>query len=756
MNLQVDWDQFDAFLQWLDPTEGAKHVFQIFTDKKPTSSVADKLAKAFADTASGARNLVGNAQMAGGGIFVQINQGTSRGKAGISTIRAVWVDTDGAPVQPILASGVVRPNAVVASSQGNYHIYWRVSDCSKEKFAEAQTHLAKVFRTDPRVKNLDRVMRVPGTWHLKDPDKPFQVTWRRGTDKVYTLDEILSSLPQPKSEEPSAQTPQSAASLITTQETYELPDVLPPGDRTGHLVAWIGKLVAQGYSEEYIRKAVQEANVGRCPKNARPIPDELLEREVFPAIARFTAQRQAQSAKHSVPQSAEDTGDIFTSEPKKIPTLDDWLKRFIYVEAGQLVIDMDASRLHSVYKLEEWKNAHSNKWTGDKRLVTQWMNCPERRNVRDITYLPGQDEFCLEDGMEFYNTYVGNKLAVPETADPAKTKLFLDHVRYLFPDKNDAGRFMQWLAFSVQHPEKRIPWAPLIVGRPGIGKGWLYQVMQRVFGPHNCSMIGPEDFKEDRQFNEWVSGKLLVCIDEMYTRKKWDLMDRLGRLMTEPTLMINHKHGRKGQEQVFANFLCFSNHDDAAALRENDRRFWVYKAECLKRDAAYYTRLFGWLESDGPAHLVAMLSSLDISDFSYADAPPMTEAKKKMIEHSRGILENCVIEAIQDKEGPFVADIISAEIVERYVMEKLGLSSLSNADRHQLRHCLVEFSYELPQPKYRIKLGPKSVRVRLRCLRDAEAWAEAEPARISGEYRRAWTISVGQDDPGRQNLEVMK
>jgi hypothetical protein len=110
---------------------------------------------------------------AGAGVFATINQtdGKGRATANITRVRALFVDLDGAPIEPVMAH-VIPPSIVIESSPGRYHAYWLTDDCALDKFKLAQQRLIKQFNGDPSVCDLPRVMRVPGFTHQKA--EPFQ------------------------------------------------------------------------------------------------------------------------------------------------------------------------------------------------------------------------------------------------------------------------------------------------------------------------------------------------------------------------------------------------------------------------------------------------------------------------------------------------------------------------------------------------------------------------------------------------------
>jgi hypothetical protein len=97
-----------------------------------------------------------------------VNFGDQKGRkeANVQGVRAVFLDLDGAPLQPVLDAGV-EPHAIVESSPGKWHVYWQVTGCALDQFKPAQIALAKKFGGDLNVNDLPRVLRVPGFVHQK-------------------------------------------------------------------------------------------------------------------------------------------------------------------------------------------------------------------------------------------------------------------------------------------------------------------------------------------------------------------------------------------------------------------------------------------------------------------------------------------------------------------------------------------------------------------------------------------------------------
>lgn len=585
--------------------------------------------------------------------------------------------------------------------------------------------------------------------------------------RVYALAELFARLPSVLSPGPPPPTTPNAghgglASSLAelAPDKYQLPATLPPGDRTVPLIKWIGSLVGKGHDAEKIEQLVRKANIERCPPGVPPIDDATLEAEVLPAIARFISQEDARRNAAQIQNVGTGTAISGFGEPAddnddshaKSADLGAFLSRYVFVEKDSLVIDLTA-KISPERKLVDFKNAQANRVvisrskTGYKYTpVTKlWLEHPKRQTVRDIIFYPKEDRYIEQRGQVYYNVFNGFDLQPMQSHwnDP-DLRIFLEHLRYIFPTVDDIKRYLNWCAITVQRPYVRVPWLPLIVSTQGIGKGWLFQVFVTMLGVSNCAKIYPDDLGERKSgFNEYMSRTLLVCLDEMYTARRWDMMERLKPLITETELIINRKYGAKAQEKIYCNFLAFSNHEDAAALTVDDRRFWVIHSNAKPRDAEYYNKIYRWLQTDGPKKLLWLLNNYDISRWDYADRPPITDAKERMIEASKSPMEQCILDAIEDAIGPFVADIVDHRIVEQYVITAMDMDRLNDIDKRQIRHTLACLGPALKQSRYRVELPHIGVRrIRPRIVRNFDQWIDASHEMIAAEFTKAWSVST--------------
>ncbi len=185
-------DEDHEFLRILDP-DAEFFTFQTFNDDKGNGKDAANLAHILHGTLDEHADQLRGLNLAGAGVFVMVNAGDGEGRraANVKQVRAVFVDLDGAPIEPVLGCKL-KPHMVVETSPGRYHAYWRVDGLPLEQFRSVQKAIAVRFGGDPQVHDLARVMRVPGFQHRKS--EPFFRTRivETNDDPPYTAAAIIT------------------------------------------------------------------------------------------------------------------------------------------------------------------------------------------------------------------------------------------------------------------------------------------------------------------------------------------------------------------------------------------------------------------------------------------------------------------------------------------------------------------------------------------------------------------------------------
>jgi putative DNA primase/helicase len=167
---EIDDDEAQRFLTLLDP-DAESFTFQTFDDNK---NRRDKtLTRVLHGTLAEHRDELTELNERGAGIFVSLNEtdGTGRKAENITRVRAVSVDLDGAPLDPVHEC-LLEPHIEVESSPGKYHCYWFVDGLKRDDFQSVQWTVASHFDGDPAVGKLTLVARLPGFFHNKK--QPFR------------------------------------------------------------------------------------------------------------------------------------------------------------------------------------------------------------------------------------------------------------------------------------------------------------------------------------------------------------------------------------------------------------------------------------------------------------------------------------------------------------------------------------------------------------------------------------------------------
>lgn len=165
-----------------------KFLFVAIPDKKGTSQAPQHIYGTFAETRQKLEQLNGR----GYGIFVTVNEtrGNKRQKQDIVAIRALFVDDDTGKAN---VAAFLKPHITVQSSPGKHHYYWLTHGIAINEFSELSPALVKMTGGDENAKDLARVLRLPGFYHLKA--SPVMVELQNvGDHPPYTHDDLYRLL----------------------------------------------------------------------------------------------------------------------------------------------------------------------------------------------------------------------------------------------------------------------------------------------------------------------------------------------------------------------------------------------------------------------------------------------------------------------------------------------------------------------------------------------------------------------------------
>jgi uncharacterized protein (DUF927 family) len=288
--LQPDLEETRRFLSALDPDPNAKFSFQTFDDlKADTGSPMQKrnhLSKIFQSHFSDEiAAKLSELNSRGAGVFVMVNKGDGCGRKAenVNGLRALFVDSDNGEL-PSLPS----PPSIEVQTPRGPHIYWALKANEEVSgFTTAQKALIQSLGTDKLIHDPCRVMRLPGFFHVKNPDKPYLVKVRKIQDVQYSIADVVAALPKQASKKSRSQTKNTASkgapgdfaafqAWVSSLPTEEGPEN-QRGGRNKTLLCLVREGLGQGFSPEQLEPIV----VDYCERasEAHEVGVEMLQRQ---------------------------------------------------------------------------------------------------------------------------------------------------------------------------------------------------------------------------------------------------------------------------------------------------------------------------------------------------------------------------------------------------------------------------------------------------------------------------------------------
>lgn len=263
-----------------------------------------------------------------------------------------------------------------------------------------------------------------------------------------------------------------------------------------------------------------------------------------------------------------------------------------------------------------------------KSLVRMWLEHPQRRTV-----LPEQVGFdpTGADRNIVCNLWGG----WPTRPKAGRCERMLELLEYLCSNEDNPRDtyqwILRWLACPIQNPGVKMQTALLMHGPEGTGKNTFFGVVRQIYERYG-GIFGQTELES--QFNGWASGKLFMIGNEVVTRVElYHQQGRLKNMVTETEWQVNEKNLPARMEANHCNFVFFSNRIDIAKLDPKDRRYCVVWTPEAVGDT-FYREVVEEIQADGVAALHDYLLNLDLGEFHAHSKPPLTRAKRDLIELS--------------------------------------------------------------------------------------------------------------------------
>lgn len=252
--------------------------------------------------------------------------------------------------------------------------------------------------------------------------------------------------------------------------------------------------------------------------------------------------------------------------------------------------------------------------------------------------------------------------------------------------KDDRAIVEQFMAAVCCHPDKRLEWGLLVIGKQeGTGKSSLYHIMRGIL--HERHTVHLNGDKLRKEFNGFLENKLLVYIDEIMHEGRHDIVNKIKDWFTEEQVSIEKKGKDIYLADNFAKIYLTSNYDRPLSLKGDSRRFAVVNTrDDAKKPLTLEEYHYHLHNSLGAVR--AYLETVDISDLDFTRAPD-SQAKKDLQYVSNSAWEEALVEWAEQQEGPYcfpgsIEDIlcqgnrgIKRSVIRQFLVKNMGMRNLT-------------------------------------------------------------------------------
>lgn len=272
---------------------------------------------------------------------------------------------------------------------------------------------------------------------------------------------------------------------------------------------------------------------------------------------------------------------------------------------------------------DEEQNNKKNKSITQGNL---WFKSGFRRSYEGVHFAPGEDH-----GPKFLNLWRG--FTVDPTDDPAGWALFKEHLFSHVAGGNQTSYeyILNWLAFAVQHLDKPIGTALVLIGKKGAGKSIVTELFGHLFGQHTFVTSRMDDVLG--RFNDRLETTVLLGLEEAVAPQNRAADGTLKDLITRQTLRLEGKFFGTWTAPNHLRIIVTSNNALVVRADGSERRYGVFEvtnphqADPNER-RRYFGRIVEQMEVGGYSAMLGELLARDVSHWN-AEAIPETDALKR-------------------------------------------------------------------------------------------------------------------------------
>lgn len=338
-------------------------------------------------------------------------------------------------------------------------------------------------------------------------------------------------------------------------------------------------------------------------------------------------------------------------------------------------------------------------------MVSPWLyllNHIKIPQAYGVTYDPSMpdDLFTVEGGSAMLNTYVrSHPVADAETGMHAGNVL-RRHLERIIAEPEYVRIILDYFAFLVQHPGRKVRWMILFQGAQGCGKSFLIDVMRVVLGAKHVRVVNSETIQSS--FNSWVVGAQFLAIEEIRVTgvDRHKVMNLLKAIVSNDNIMVNQKFVIEREIFNRSNVIALTNFKDAIVVEETDRRNCIIqssiqtKAQVQSLGKDYFENLYAAL-AEMPGGFRWFFENWRISDKFKPDGhAPTTIYMEQLVENTASEVVSALRLLLREGDLPLVQqDLISSKVLMEVLLAQADINT-SRLTMQYLGKVLREHQYE--------------------------------------------------------------
>lgn len=271
--------------------------------------------------------------------------------------------------------------------------------------------------------------------------------------------------------------------------------------------------------------------------------------------------------------------------------------------------------------------------------------------------------YSSDNGKIYLNTFHPDTMVdMPDDysqRDLKNIQILKDFFMVQFPDHKEREYVIEYFAWIVKNPGKRINYALIIHGCPGSGKTIIREMFRCILGDANVGEVSNSDLQGT--FTKWAESDIVKFVEEVsVVGHGYDVLNNIKPFITNPVISVRRMREDSLKVRNTASYIMVTNDPAALPIDDNDRRYLVVASQFqdkkrdlipfLKAEPNFFKR-FDRAFRQSPGALRKWFSEFQFrKDFNPTGghAPMDTMARERMMALSKDDFTDSVVTCVNE------------------------------------------------------------------------------------------------------------